>query len=331
LKGGKPKVPFDKESKGKEKKPRAIGDLLEGKSVVSKIRLWLAPRVRELRFSLYLMSKSVTSIAGLIILAFLLILVVLPWVFAAPNGVNPYKMPFNTDYQNPLPPGEHGYILGSGRTGADYFYGIIWGARNSMEFAIEIVLVSAIIGTILGLIAGYRGGVIDEIIMRITDVFLSIPSLVLVMAIAAILGRNLESTKLALLAVWWSGYTRIIRGQVLSIRENTYIDAARAAGSGDLKIMFRHILPNSWSPMVVNATMDMGTVVLVMAGLSYLGLGAEYGTCEWGSMIQEGQRWLVYGAWWMIVFPGIMILLFVLAFNLIGDGLRDILDPRMRR
>jgi peptide/nickel transport system permease protein len=151
------------------------------------------------------------------------------------------------------------------------------------------------------------------------------------MAISAVLGRDLNSTKLALIAVWWSGYTRLVRGQVLSVRENTYIDAARASGSGELKIMFRHILPNSWAPMVVEATMDMGTVVLVMAGLSYLGLGAPHGYAEWGMMISDGQARFVYGDWWMIVFPGIAILTFVLAFNLMGDGLRDVLDPKMRR
>jgi peptide/nickel transport system permease protein len=131
--------------------------------------------------------------------------------------------------------------------------------------------------------------------------------------------------------VWWAGYTRIIRGQVLSIRENTYVDAARAAGTSELRIMFRHILPNSWAPVVVNATLDMGTVVLTLAGLSYIGLGVRYGTAEWGSMIQEGQRYFVYGAWWMLIFPGIAIVTFVMAFNLIGDGLRDVLDPKMRR
>jgi peptide/nickel transport system permease protein len=118
---------------------------------------------------------------------------------------------------------------------------------------------------------------------------------------------------------------------VLSTRENTYIDAARASGSGELKIMFRHILPNSWTPMIVQGTMDMGTVVLVLAGLGYLGLGAPYGYAEWGRMVQEGQEYFVTGYWWMTVFPGLAILLFVLAFNLMGDGLRDVLDPKMRR
>jgi len=256
---------------------------------------------------------------------------VAPWLFAAPQAVDPYIIPFDPYHPLPEPPGSEGFPLGSGEYGYDVYYGVIWGARLSMIFAIQVVAISVLIGTILGLIAGYRGGVIDEIIMRLTDVFLSIPFLILVIAIAAVLGRSLNSSMIAMIAVFWSGYTRIIRGQVLSVRESAYVDAARAAGSGEFRIMFRHVLPNSWSPSVVQATMDMGTVVLVLAALGYLGLGAEPGTAEWGLMIQEGEAFFLMGKWWMVLFPGLAIILFVLAFNLIGDGLRDILDPKMRR
>jgi len=302
----------------------------------SRIGNALIPRLRELRFSLYLMSKSATSIAGLVIIGILVIVAAFPSIFAPPyNPLNPFQMPFDPTKGDPpgapIPPGTDGYIFGTGEYGADIYYGIIWGAQISMVFSIEIIAISIAIGLVLGLLAGYKGGAIDEIVMRLTDVFLSVPSLVLVMAIAAVLGRNLESTKLALIMVWWSGYTRVIRGQVLSIRENAYVDAARAAGASETRIMFRHILPNSWAPMIVQATMDMGSVVLVMAGLSYLGLGAEDGTTEWGKMIQEGQNYFIAGDWWMVLFPGLAILFFVLAFNLVGDGLRDILDPKMRR
>lgn len=314
--------------------PRTVPDKerIVKAGLLGELRMVLAPRLRELRFSLYLMSKSLTSIAGLVLLGFLVLLAAFPWVFAEPkNPNNPFQIPFDPNIPNPQPPGSHGFILGSGRNGADIYYGIVWGARISMEFAIVVVGISALIGTVLGLTAGYIGGVVDEIVMRVTDIFLSIPSLILVMAIAAVLGRDLNATQLALIAVWWSGYTRLVRGQVLSVRENTYVDAARAAGSSELKIMFRHILPNSWAPMVVAATMDMGTVVLVMAGLSYLGLGAPHGYAEWGMMINDGQAYFVIGYWWMVFFPGMAILLFVLAFNLMGDGLRDVLDPKMRR
>jgi len=297
----------------------------------SKLGVALKPWIRELKFDLHLMSKSLTSIAGLALLAFLVFLAAFPWLLAPPKpGVDPYFLPFDQFQSEPLPPSVD-HIFGTGSYGGDIFYGIVWGARISMSFAIEIVGISVVIGTIFGLVAGYKGGVIDEFMMRITDIFLSIPSLVLVMAIAAALGKDLGSTKLALIAVWWSGYTRLVRGQVLSVRENTYIDAARASGSGELKIMFRHVLPNSFPPVLVNATMDMGTVVLTMAALSFLGLGAPPRYAEWGKMIYDGQQFFYRGDWWMVVFPGLAILLFVMAFNLMGDGLRDVLDPKMRR
>ncbi|HDP96140.1 MAG TPA: ABC transporter permease [Euryarchaeota archaeon] len=296
-----------------------------------RLKMALAPRIRELRFSLHLLSKSASSIAGLVLLIFFLILALFPSLFAPARGVDPYVIPFDATHPFPEPPGSEGFPLGSGPYGYDIYYGIIWGARLSMVFAIVVVGISVLIGTILGLIAGYRGGVIDELIMRITDVFLSIPFLILVIAIAAVLGRGLDSSLKAMIVVFWSGYTRIIRGQVLAVRENAYVDAARAAGSGELRIMFRHILPNSWAPSIVQATMDMGTVVLVLAALSYLGLGAEPGTAEWGAMVQEGADWMVAGKWWMVFFPGLVISLFVLGFNLLGDGMRDILDPKMRR
>lgn len=328
----------DKES-GKTKKagrkPSLKKKILESKAV-RKVRNVLgpvlAPRVRELKFDLHLLSKSATSIVGLTLLAMLTILASIPWVFATPEiGDDPYVMPFNKYLPNPLPPLSEGFLLGSGANGADIYYGIVWGARISMTFAIQVVLISLVVGTMLGIFSGYKGGMVDELIMRITDVFLSIPSLILVMAIAAVLGRDLNATKIALIMVWWSGYTRLVRGQVLSIKENSYIDAARASGSSEGKIMLKHILPNSWAPLLVSATMDMGSVVLVMAGLSYLGLGAEHGMAEWGVMINDGQRYFVIGYWWMVFFPGMAILTFVMAFNLLGDGLRDIFDPKMRR
>jgi len=298
---------------------------------IGRIELAIKPRIKELKFSLHLMSKSATSIAGVILIILLIILAAFPFLFAAPQtGRDPFLIP--KDFSHPIPQAPSSqYPLGTMENGASIYYGIVWGSRISMAFAIQVVIVGVIMGTILGLIAGYKGGVIDEILMRLTDIFLSIPSLILIMAVAAALGRGLGATKLALIAVWWSGYTRLIRGQVLSVRENSYIDAARASGSGDLKIMFRHILPNSWAPVVVQATMDMGSVVLVLAGLSFLGLGAPSGYAEWGVMVSEGQAFVVVGYWWMVFFPGMAILMFVLAFNLMGDGLRDVLDPKMRR
>ncbi len=324
-----------KSAKDKEtaKKPSpGDGEKGRGNELMGPVMAFLAPRLRELKFDMHLLSKSATSIVGLILLAMLTVLAAFPWVFATPElNEDPYYLPFDKLKPDPLPPLTDGFLMGSGVNGADIYYGIVWGARISMTFAIQVVLLSLVIGTLLGIFSGYKGGLVDELIMRITDVFLSIPSLILVMAIAAVLGKDLNATKLALIMVWWSGYTRLVRGQVLSIKENSYIDAARASGSSEGKIMLKHILPNSWAPLLVSATMDMGTVVLVMAGLSFLGLGAASGMAEWGVMINEGQDYFVIGYWWMVVFPGMAILTFVLAFNLMGDGLRDIFDPKMRR
>lgn len=301
-------------------------------SLFQRIKLSVSPRMRELKFSLHLVSKSLTSLIGIALLIILIVIATFPQMFAEPQeNRDPFWIPKDYTLRDPIPPLSEGYLLGSGMNGADIYYGIVWGARISMSFAVQVVLVSLMIGTLLGLLSGYKGGVIDEIVMRVTDVFLSIPSLILVMSIAAVLGRDLNATKFALMMIWWSGYTRLVRGQVLSTRENVYVDAARASGSGGMRIMFRHILPNSWAPVVVQGTMDMGTVVLVMAGLSYLGLGAPTGTAEWGRMVQDGQARFIAGDWWMVFFPGMAILAFVMAFNLMGDGLRDVLDPKMRR
>lgn len=301
------------------------------RSKMGSLRLALKPRIRELRFSLHLMSRSVTSLAGVILIIGLVFVAAFPFLFATPEpGKDPFVIPLNYNFPDPLPPSSH-FPLGTLSNGASIYYGVIWGARISMTFSIEVVIIGALTGMVLGLFAGYFGGAIDEVIMRLTDVFLSIPGLILIMAIAAVLGKGLDAMKIALISTWWSGYTRLIRGSALSVRENSYVDAARSAGSGELKIMFRHILPNSWTPVIVQSTMDMGTVVLVLAGLGFLGLGVQPGTAEWGQMVNEGHNFMVQGLWWTVAFPGIAILIFVLAFNLMGDGLRDVLDPKMRR
>ena len=166
--------------------------------------------------------------------------------------------------------------------------------------------------------------------MRVTDVFLAIPYLILAMAVAAALGRSIENIMMALIVVWWPQYARLLRGQVLSIRENQYVEAARSVGASGWRILFRHVLPNSFSPLLVQITLDLGAVLLVAAGLSFIGLGASPGTAEWGLMISMG-RTHMFHAWWYVTFPGLAILITVLGFNLLGDGIRDITDPKLRR
>ncbi|MGD0056505.1 MAG: ABC transporter permease [Methanomassiliicoccales archaeon] len=309
---------------------------------ISGIKKSLEPRIREWRFSLYLMRKSLLALVGLVIVIVMVLIAIFAPVLAPTlPGHDPMQIP--RDYDPPKPPGAEGHLLGTGFLGGDIYYGIIWGARTSIQIAIFVVVFATVVGLVLGAVSGYFGGAIDEALMRVTDVFLSVPALILCMAVAAVLSRTLENIMLALTIVWWPPYARLVRGQVLSIRESTYVEAARAVGAKRSRILFRHIVPNSLSPIIVNMTMDFGVVVLVAAGLSYIGFGAPAGTAEWGKMVSDGQAYFLstvpypypngtpYTPWWMVTFPGLMIFLFVMGFNLLGDGLRDILDPRLRR
>jgi peptide/nickel transport system permease protein len=320
----------------------------QGRSLSGQIsisRKALAPRIRELRYSLYLMRKSILALVGLAMVLFVIIIAVAaPWLAPPSNPREPMTIP--KDFAQPKPPGAEGHIMGTGTYGSDIYYGVVWGARTSIYVALFVVLVAAIVGIVLGAIAGYYGGLIDELLMRITDVFLSLPGLILAMAIVAILPRSpdpmisLGNIMLALTLVWWPPYARLIRGQVLSVRENVYVEAAKAVGATRSRILFRHIVPNSLAPMLVQITMDIGVVVLVAAGLSFIGFGVPPGSAEWGRMVSDGHNYFIgtvvyngvqYNPWWIWVFPGIFIFIFVMGFNLLGDGLRDIMDPRLRR
>jgi peptide/nickel transport system permease protein len=283
-----------------------------------------------------------------IVIAMVIIALFAPLIAPTPAGqVDSSSVPINFD-QGVSPPGStymfddgHAktYLFGTGEDGSDIFYGVIWGARTSIYIALIVVLSAVIIGVVLGAVAGFYGGKIDELMMRVTDVFLSIPALVLAMAVIAVMGPTLENIMISLIIVWWPSYARLIRGQVLTIKENTYVEAARAIGAKNSRVLFKHIVPNAISPMLISATMDIGSVVLTTSGLSYIGFGPP-GIAEWGRMASEGSLYIVgfityngaqYNPYWIIFFPGLMIFLFVMGFNLLGDGLRDILDPRLRR
>jgi len=225
------------------------------------------------------------------------------------------------------------YVLfGTDEIGRDYFSRVILAAPYDLEIAILVVGTALLVGVVLGVVAGYFGGWIDELIMRITDIFLSIPGLILALAFTAALGPGLDNVMTALIIVWWPPYTRLIRGQALAVRENLYVEAARAVGVPSRRIVFRHILPNTFAPVLVNATLDMGSVILVASALSFLGLGVRPPAPEWGAMVSDGRNYIIaQGWWWLSTFPGLAILFASLGFNLAGDGLRDILDPRLRR
>lgn len=221
---------------------------------------------------------------------------------------------------------------GTNEFGEDMMSGILLGTGVDLQIGLLVIGVALGIGVLLGVLSGYRGGAIDEVVMRFTDMILATPGLILAMAVTAALGRSLENVLIALSFVWWPSYTRLVRGQVLSLREVSYVEAARAVGASPRRVMLRHILPNTLSPIIVAATLDLGTIVLTTAGLSFIGIGAKPTDPEWGMLISIGYiKMVTSGYWWEGIIPGVAIFLFVMGFNLFGDGLRDILDPRLRR
>jgi peptide/nickel transport system permease protein len=267
-----------------------------------------------------------TTVIGMVIVVSLLLMALLAPIITEPNMPDPYQMPrdWKAARSAPLTPG---HVLGTTNRGGDVFYGVVWGARTSLKLSLIVVCLTVVVGVTIGSIAGIVGGKVDEILMRIVDVFLSIPELIFALAIAAILGPSFTNIILALVVVFWVKYARIMRAQVIRIKQRDYVDAARVMGDSKMQIYLKDILPNSFSPVMVQATLDMGNIVLVGATLSFIGL-SEAGIAEWGVLVSEGQAGISAGRWWASTFPGLMVFLWALAFNLVGDGLRDVLDPR---
>lgn len=278
-------------------------------------------RLRSLRV---LLRNPLTALGLLIVVGVTLAGLLAPWLAPYPDQGRGLSS-LSTRLQ---PPGA-AHPFGTDHLGRDLLSRVLFGARVSLQAAVVVVALAALVGVPLGLIAGYYGGVIDEVIMRISDMILAFPSLLLAIAIVAALGPSLTNAMIALSVPWWPWYTRLIRSQVLSLREQQFVEAARALGASDLRVMFRHILPNSLSPLVVEATLDMGYVILAMSGLSFLGLGAQPPTPDWGSMIAFGREF-IFNQWWVATFPGLAIFVTVLGFNLLGDGIRELLDPKLR-
>ena len=226
-----------------------------------------------------------------------------------------------------LKPPSSVHWFGTDQVGRDVLSRVIYGARISPLIAVIVLTIACLIGVPLGIAAGYFGGWVDEVIMRVTDVFLAFPSLLLALALAAVLPPSLTSLTIAISVTWWPWYTRLIRGQAASVAGRPYIDSCRALGIPRWRIIVRHVLPNSVTPLIVQVSLDVGGVILTASALSFLGLGAQDPTPDWGLMVAEGQNYFTT-AWWVVTFPGIAILVTAFAFNLIGDGLRDLLDPR---
>jgi len=220
------------------------------------------------------------------------------------------------------------HLLGTDALGRDVLTRVLYGARESMPIAAAVIICATVIGTLLGAVAGYAGGWVDAVVMRITDVVMAFPAILLAMAISAALGPGLRNGFIAILIVWWPIYARLVRGQVLSIKQREHVEAAISIGATRRRILQKHVMPMAITPVLVNATMDFGQVVLFLASLSFLGLGALPPSPEWGSMITEGAK--NFYQWWIAVGPGLAILTVVLGFNFLGDGLRDVLDPRSK-
>jgi peptide/nickel transport system permease protein len=244
--------------------------------------------------------------------------------------VGPFLTQFDPDNGNieqSLAAPSRAFLLGTDANGRDMFTRIIYGARPALGISVGCVTASLIIGSLLGLIAAYVGGVIGALIMRILDLVISFPYVVLVIAVLAVLGPGRVSVALAIVAVDWTAYGRIMYGQVLSVREREYVESCRALGMSPSRIMLRHILPNVATPALVYATLDISQVILLMSALSFLGLGTQPPSADWGTMINDGQTY-IYSAWWISTFPGLAIMLTGTSFAILGDGLADALDRR---
>ncbi|MGN0016999.1 MAG: ABC transporter permease [Candidatus Avelusimicrobium sp.] len=275
-----------------------------------------------------------TSLAGFVlVLFFALVALLAPLLAPAQNKNNPYQLPQKSYQIAPQPPSAQNWF-GTTEQQYDLYYGVVWGTRLAFKVGVTVTFFAFLIGLFVGGTAAYFGGKVDETLMRLTDVVFAVPSLVLAMVIAAMLGPDIKNMMIALTAVAWPSYARLVRGDILSVKQRGYVTAARTLGARGPRILLRHILPNSIYPSVVVASLDIGYVVLTAASLSFLGLGAQPGTADWGQLIAMARNWVLgtaqnpFAYWYTVAAPGGAIFLFVLGWNLLGDAFRDILDPR---
>lgn len=279
------------------------------------------------------------SLLGFALIGFFLFVAVFARVLAPPASTGrsgeEYLIPQSGYSPDPVRPSKE-HIFGTTEQQYDLYYGMVWGTRTAFQVALKVVGLSVFIGILLGGTAGFYGGWVDEALMRFTDIVLAFPDLVLAVVIVAIMGPSLENVMYSVMAVSWPSYARLMRGDVLSVKERDFVAAARALGASDSRILFRHIVPNAIYPVLVVASLSMGRIVITAAALSFLGLGAPVGYADWGQLISLSRNWIMgssgnpFEYWHTVFIPGAAIFLFVLGWNLLGDAVRDILDPRQK-
>ncbi|MEM5461537.1 ABC transporter permease [Paraburkholderia phytofirmans] len=283
-------------------------------------------RWQNWRRAIYRFRQSHLSIVGLVIVMLLAILAIAgPWIVPFPQ-----QALGAVDTASRFQPPSLAHLFGTNELGQDLFTLVLSGSRISLFAGAAIVLLAATVGTVVGAIAGYFRGWVDEILMRVVDLMLTLPSLILALAVAASLGASLSHTVFAIALSWWPGFARLVRGEVIAKKEEAFVQAARALGATSTRILLRHILPNVMSPVIVKISLDIGFAILSVASLGFIGIGVRPPTPEWGTLLSIA-RGNMPDYWWTAIFPGLAIFLAVFGFSLLGDGLRDVLDPKARR
>jgi peptide/nickel transport system permease protein len=330
-----------------------IGEYTERK--ISKAERILGPELYRILKGIFTNPLSIIGFS--LIVFFMLVAIFAPQIIPPKeNTLDPFKIRRDGFASVPKPPGtiwgkkppevtwwyrtfvgdEWIHLFGTAPGGWDIFYGVIWGTRTAIKVGVIVEGITLIIGMIIGMIAGYYGGFIDTLIMRVVEIFQTFPFIMSAMTLSAILlpvlGKGLWPAVIALVVFGWMNYARLIRGDILSVRERDYVLAARVVGAKDSRIMFQHIVPNAIYPTLVIASLNVGTIVVAFAALSFLGIGTEIGYADWGQLISFARNWIpqLSTFYWILIYPGITLVLFVLGWNLVGDALRDIMDPRMR-
>ncbi|MBI3550498.1 MAG: ABC transporter permease [Elusimicrobia bacterium] len=292
-----------------------------------------------------LRKKPMSILGCCIVLSFVVVAALAPVLAPpAPNSRDNYLIPQDGYSPDPVKPTLADWYgpkavkhrFGTTEQQYDLYYGMVWGTRTAFQVALSVTATALLIGILIGGLAGFYGGWVDEVLMRFTDVILALPGIILAVVIVAVLGPSLQKVLIAVAVVAWPSYARLLRGDVLSIKEREYVLAAKALGATDLRIMFRHILPNCIYPLLVVASLELGSIVITAAALSFLGLGAPLGYADWGQLISLSRNWILgssgnpFAFWHTLFIPGTAIFFFVLGWNLMGDALRDILDPRQK-